>query len=85
MLPTIYVYFVLGAVAIAYAFALNSPAGKKIADEHTWLTVVIGTSLVLCALFFIMAFQDWLNILIAFAVAGTPMIARSLINKSRAR
>jgi hypothetical protein len=76
-------YVVLGIAAILYAIALNTSAGKRFADEYTWASVVLGTSLVLAALWFIIPNEHWLKVALAFAVAGTPMVARSLLNRAR--
>ena len=75
------VYIVLGLLAIAYAFILNTAAGKSFADRHTWASVVIGTSLVLGALWFIIPGDMWMKVFLAFVVAGTPMIIRSLLKR----
>lgn len=77
------VYIILGLLAIAYAFILNTPGGKKFTDQYTWATVVIGTSLVLGALWFIIPADNWKKVAIAFVVAGTPMIVRSLSKRNR--
>ena len=76
-------YIVLGSAATAYAAALNTEAGKQFAKDQTWVTVVFGTSLVLTALRFIMDTKEWRKVVTGFVVAGSPMIARSLWNKSR--
>jgi hypothetical protein len=77
------VYIALGAASIIYAVALNSSAGKRFADGYTWASVVLGTSLVLAALWFIVPREHWLKAALAFAVAGTPMVARSILNKAK--
>jgi hypothetical protein len=65
------------------AIALNTSAGKKFADDYTWASVVLGDSLVLAALWFIIPTAHWLKAVLAFAVAGTPMVARSLLKRVR--
>ena len=77
------VYIALGAASIIYAMALNTGGGKRFADNYTWASVVLGTSLVLAALWFIVPKEYWLKAALAFAVAGTPMVARSLLNKAK--
>jgi len=77
------VYIALGAASIIYAMALNTGVGKRFADNYTWASVVLGTSLVLAALWFIVPKEYWLKMALAFAVAGTPVVARSLLNKTK--
>lgn len=74
-------YIALGIVATAYAGALNTELGRDFAKEHTWASVVLGTSLVLAILRLIIPKEHWDKIVLAFIVAGSPMIARSLLNK----
>jgi hypothetical protein len=83
MTSQILVYILLGIASIAYAFLLNTDKGKKLASEYTWASVVIGTGIVLLALWFLISHNSWLQVVISFVVAGSPMIARSLINKTR--
>ncbi|MCP4416175.1 MAG: hypothetical protein GY805_06115 [Chloroflexi bacterium] len=75
------IYVVLGVVFVVYAFWLNTAGGKKFADEHTWASVVIGSGLILAALWFLVPADSWQKMVLAFVVAGIPMIARSLLNK----
>ena len=75
------VFVALAAASIIYAIALNTSAGKKFADDYTWASVVLGDSLVLAALWFIIPAAHWQKTVLAFAVAGTPMVARSLLNR----
>ena len=75
------VYIVLALLAIAYALILNTPGGKRFADQYTWASVVVGTSLVLAALWFIIPADNWMKVFLAFVVAGTPMIIRSLLKR----
>jgi len=79
----IVVYVVLGVAAIVYAVVLNTIGGKKFADDYTWASVVIGTGLVLAALWFIIPMEYWLKVVVAFVVAGIPMVARSLLSKAK--
>jgi len=83
MSTQIVAYIALGIGAILYAIVLNTNAGKRFADEYTWASVVLGTCLVLAALWFAIPSEYWLKAALAFAVAGTPMVARSLLNKAR--
>jgi len=82
-MSTTQTYLALGATSTAYAALLNTRQGKKLADEYTWASVVIGTSLVLVMLQFILPKKHWEKVACAFTVAGIPMIARSLINKKK--
>ncbi len=75
-------YLALGAASATYATLLNTEPGKKFADEYTWASVVVGTGLVLALLRFILPREQWEKVFLAFVVAGSPMIARSLINKA---
>ena len=73
----------LGGAAVRYAAFLNTPAGKKFATEYTWASVVVGTGLVLAFLKRELDDDDWAIVAQGFAVAGAPMIARSVINQLR--
>lgn len=77
--PSVPSAHLLGALATStvYALALNTPVGRKWADEQTWATVVAGTALTL----------GWLATwrpkaagwaLLFFAVTGIPIVIRSL-------
>jgi len=79
----IVVYVVLGVTAIVYAVVLNTSGGRKFADDYTWASVVMGTGLALAALWFIIPIECWSKVVVAFVVAGIPMVARSLINKAQ--
>lgn len=74
-------YLALGVAATTYAAALNTEIGRKFAKEYTWASVVAGTGLVLLMLRFILPKMYWEKVALAFAVAGTPMVGRSLWNK----
>jgi hypothetical protein len=83
MSTDVVVFIALAAASIVYAIALNTNAGRKFADDYTWASVVLGDSLVLAALWFILPAAHWLKAVLAFAVAGTPMVVRSLLNRAR--
>ncbi len=74
-------YIALGVSSAAYATALNTEVGRNFAKEYTWASVVCGVSLVLVILRFILPKEYWEKVVLAFAVAGTPMIIRSLLGK----
>jgi hypothetical protein len=77
------IYATLGMAATLYAVALETPIGKWLTHERTWITVAAGNGLVLVALFFLLDTAAWWRCLAAFAVAGAPVIVRSLINDWR--
>ena len=82
MSTEVVVFIALAAASIIYAIALNTNAGKEFADDYTWASVVLGDLLILAALWFILPTAHWLKAVLAFAVAGTPMVARSLLNRA---
>ena len=73
-------YVGLGIAATAYAAFLNTSSGKRFVERYTWASVVIGTVLVLVSLRPTLDPDAWNKVATAFAVAGVPMIGRSLIN-----
>ena len=75
-------YTILGLLSSLYAVGLNTKVGKKFTEEYTWATVCIGTSLVLAVLRLMIPKEYWLKLMTAFTVAGFPMVARSLYNKT---
>jgi hypothetical protein len=79
----ILIYVALGVAATVYAWALNTKKGKSLAGEYTWVSVVVGTGIVLIGLWFLIPQDSWLKVVLSFIVAGVPMIVRSLINKMR--
>ncbi|RPJ40090.1 MAG: hypothetical protein EHM35_00350 [Planctomycetaceae bacterium] len=70
---------------IGYALLLEwSEREWNFVSDFTWLTVIIGDSLVLVALG--IARPEWaLWFAAGFAVAGTPVVLRSLLNDSANR
>lgn len=75
-------YTILGLVSSLYAVCLNTTLGKKFTEQYTWATVCVGTGLVLAVLRLSIPKQYWYKLLTAFTVAGFPMVARSLYNKT---
>jgi len=61
---------------------LNTTPGKKFTDRYTWATVCVGTGMVLAVLRMTIPKEQWYKLLTAFTVAGFPMVARSLYNKT---
>ena len=70
-------------ITSAYAAALNTSAGRRFTDEHTAETVVIGVSLVLAALRLVLPKAAWWRVVVAFGVAGLPLVGRSLVKRTR--
>lgn len=65
------------ASATLYALALSTPAGRRWAQEQTWATVAAGVTMVAAW----MATEQrhaGTHTMLYFAVAGVPMIIRSL-------
>jgi hypothetical protein len=62
---------------------LNTKRERTFAAEYARASVVIGTALVLAALWLVVQRDDRLRTVLAFAVAGAPVIVRSLLNKAR--
>ena len=75
-------YTILGLFSSLYAVCLNTRAGKKFTDQYTWLTVCLGTGMVLAVLRLSMPKDQWYKLMTAFTIAGLPMVARSLYNKT---
>lgn len=74
-------YVTLSAAAGLYALALSSEPGQEFTDRHTWATVVAGNGLILAALRVILPADQWRKVVLAFAVAGVPLIVRSLLKR----
>jgi len=70
-------------VCLGYALALQTRRGRLLATRRTWLVVVIGVALVLAALALMLPWEHLLLTCGSFAVAGAPMIARSIYNELR--
>ncbi len=67
-----------------YAVALQVTSfGRWLATERTWLSVVIGVGYVTLAMRLLGPTTDWWLWLVAWAVAGTPLVVRSLWNELR--
>ena len=72
----------MGGVGYA-AFLQTRKAGRCLAARYTWLTVVIGDGVCLLISRLVLGTTEWLTICAIFAVAGIPIIIRSLINDQR--
>ena len=66
-----------------YAIGLQTRIGKRLCARRTWLTVIVGNTLVLAALYTLLSLESWLLCVGAFAIAGVPVVARSLYNELR--
>lgn len=75
------IYILLAALASAYALLLSTDQGRRFTDEHTAETVILGVGLVLGTLRLILPEAFWWRVAIAFGVAGTPLVARSLLKR----
>lgn len=64
-------------------FLQTSHAGRFLAARYTWLTVVIGDGACLLISRLILPTAQWLTVCAIFALAGAPIIVRSLINEQR--
>ncbi len=75
------VYASLGVASALYAAYLNTSVGKEFSDRYTWASVTLGTAIVLAAARLLMPARMWNRLVVAFAVAGSPMVLRSLYNR----
>jgi hypothetical protein len=66
-----------------YAAFLQTPWGHLLAYRRTWVTVVIGTAMVISVLPFLIGFENALLVLAAFAAGGVPQVTRCIINELR--
>jgi hypothetical protein len=77
----IFIYVILLGAASAYAALLSTRPGRKFADERSAESVILGVGLVLAALRFLLSASAFGRVVAAFAVAGSPMVARSLLKR----
>jgi hypothetical protein len=75
------VYASLGVASALYAAYLNTAVGKDFAEQYTWASVSLGTAIVLAATRLLVPGRLWNRLVIAFVVAGSPLILRSLYNR----
>ena len=71
----------LFVVCAGYALLLQTRKGRLLAERRTWVTVVIGDSLVLVALAVLLPWHNVLLAFFAFAAAGIPIILRAIYNE----
>lgn len=76
-------FALLFGAASVYAAILSTDKGRVFATERTAETVVIGVALVLVALRFVLPVVALRAVVMAFAVAGSPLILRSLAKRER--
>jgi hypothetical protein len=75
------IYLLLFVSSTAYAAALSTDKGRAFADTRTAETVVLGVGLVLAALRFLLSGPAFGRVVAAFVIAGSPMVARSLLKR----
>ncbi len=74
-----WVYLLLLSVAVLYAVALDFAESRwRLVSNKTWLMVVIGNAIILASMLFVVTLDEWVKFAIANAVAGLPIVARSL-------
>ena len=66
-----------------YALILNTPAGRRFVDDYTAVSVILGVLLVLLSLRRSVPGHHLRRVAIAFAVAGSPLVLRSTLNRAR--
>jgi hypothetical protein len=66
----------------AYALALSTPFGKRLRQEHTWATVVIGVALTLYH-YYQHRPDPELKALQFFAATGTPIVAMAILEEMK--
>lgn len=71
-------YLTLLAASTVYALALNTRLGRKLCQRRTWVTVIGGVALVIAGLLIALPPATVGIIAGAFAVAGIPIVARSI-------
>jgi hypothetical protein len=75
------IYLLLFVFSTAYAALLSTARGRAFADERSAESVILGVGLVLAALRFLLSASAFGRVVAAFAVAGSPMVARSLLKR----
>lgn len=65
-----------------YAVILEAVQQRwQLVARRTWITVVIGNALILAWLLVLLPFRQWLKVAAAFAAAGSPVVARSILHE----
>ena len=65
------------AASSIYALLLSTRYGKILTETYTWVTVVLGTGMIL-GFYFLMSPQPDPMIFLCFVAGGTPIVIRSL-------
>jgi hypothetical protein len=60
---------------------LSTTRGRAFADERSAESVILDVGLVLAALRFLLSGPAFGRVVAAFAIAGSPMVARSLLKR----
>jgi hypothetical protein len=71
----------LFVVCTFYALLLQTRTGRIVAQRRTWITVVVGNTIVLLGLALLLDWPMLLRVFYAFAAAGVPIIVRSIYNE----
>jgi len=79
----IWVFVLMFVVSSLYALFLESGPGRWLAEERTWLSVVIGVGYVTLLMRFLGPAPAWTDWLVAWGVSGVPVIVRSLAHEVR--
>lgn len=72
------VFGIIFVVSTLYALFLETGPGRWLAEERTWLSVVIGVGYVTLLMRLLGPAPAWGDWLIAWLVSGAPVIIRSL-------
>ena len=67
---------IFGASTV-YALLLSTRYGKVLTETYTWVTVAIGTGIIL-SLYYLLAPQPDPLVFLCFVVGGAPIVVRSL-------
>lgn len=83
-MTTYLVFTLLMLISTFYAIILQVTSfGRWLAAERTWLSVVIGVGYVTLFMRLLGPAPTWWLWLVAWGVAGAPLVARSLWNELR--
>jgi len=72
-------YIFIFAPASLLAWYTSKRDGKVWADENTTLSVMIGSAIILVGLRLILRPRQFGKVVLAFGVAGAPMVGRKLL------
>lgn len=74
-------YLTLVSLTSIYAALLSTRRGAVLVGERTAESVVLGVSLVLVVLRFLLPSRYWLRVVLAFVAGGGPMVVRSWLRR----